>query len=108
MSSRKNDLSFFVFPSLCVIVMFLFACDPEGRKNCDWVLEPEIRKKDFVEPGFIPLCARNRVTMKQDCRLQATEAQTKSYLGKKFRYVDLRVKSPALPRTIQSVRFCNE
>ena len=108
MDSRKNTFVRLVFFVSLPILSMMLACDPEGRKECHWVLEPEVRRKQQVEDGFIPLCARNRKTMKQDCLLQATKEQTNKYLGKKFRYVDLRVKSPALPRTIISVRFCDE
>lgn len=87
-------------------VFALYACDPEGKKNCDWVLEPEPDLIGKVDEGYIPICARNRKTQKQDCRLQATLDQAKLYYNKRFRYVDLEVESVALPRTIKSVRFC--
>ena len=82
------------------------ACDHEGKNNCDWVLEAEPDRVKEVEDGFIPVCARNRVTMKQDCRLQATLEQAKNFAGKKFRYRDMKVKSPALPRTLETIDFC--
>lgn len=84
------------------------ACDPDGKKECAWVLEPEPNLKGKVQAGYIPVCARNRMTMKQDCRLQATLEQAKEFYGKKFRYRDLKVKSVALPRTIASLKFCDE
>ena len=84
----------------------LLACDPEGKNECAWVLEPEPKLTDKVEPGFIPVCARNRRTMKQDCRLQTTLEKAREFYGKTFRYTDLKIKSVALPRTIKSIRFC--
>lgn len=95
---------FFLILSLLV---FSYACDPEGRKNCDWVLEPEPKNIGKVEEGFIPVCARNRKTMKQDCRLQTTLEKAKNFYGKKFRYVDLEVKSVVIPRTITKISFCD-
>ena len=86
--------------------LLLWACDPDGKKNCAWVLEPEPSLKGKVEEGYIPMCARNRRTMKQDCRLQATEEQAREYMGKMFRYSDLKVKSVALPRSIKNLTFC--
>jgi hypothetical protein len=87
-------------------IPLLTGCDPDGLKKCDWVLEPEPSLKGKTDPGFIPVCARNRKTNKQDCRLQTTLEYAKSVYGKKFRYVDLRIKSPGLPRTVTSVDFC--
>ena len=99
---------FRIFPivSYFFFSLFFVGCDPEGRKKCQWVVEPELRMIDKVEVGFVPLCARNRTTMKQDCRLQAKKHEIKSWLGRKFRYVDLKVESPALPRTVVSIDFC--
>ncbi|MCB9228430.1 MAG: hypothetical protein H6618_02370 [Deltaproteobacteria bacterium] len=94
-------LFFFVWLSL-----LLLSCDPEGRKDCAWVLEPEPDLKGKVQEGYIPVCARNRRTMKQDCRLQLRPEQISEYTGKKFRYSDLQVVSVALPRTIRSLKFC--
>lgn len=85
---------------------FLIACDSEGKKKCDWVLEPEPKLIGKTEEGFIPVCARNRKTMKQDCRLQTSLEKAKSYSGKVFRYVDMEIESVALPRTIKSIKFC--
>lgn len=85
----------------------LTACDPDGKKECAWVLEPEPTLDGTTDPGYIPVCARNRKAMKEDCRLQATIDYAKSVYGKKFRYVDMRVASPGLPRTITTIKFCD-
>ena len=87
---------------------FCCACDPEGKKACEWYLVPEESQQSRVSPGYVPLCARNYRTKKQDCRLQAKLEDAKSYYQKKFRYVDLVVVSPALPREIKSITFCEE
>ncbi len=96
----------FIFIAL---IFLLAGCDKEGRKQCDWLLEPEPDAKliQRVDPGFIPVCARNRKTMKQDCRLQITLEKAKAYKGRKFRYVDLKVKDYGIPRTIESIDFCD-
>ena len=86
----------------------LWGCDPEGKKECAWTLEPEPELKERVEPGFIPVCARNRVTQKQDCRLQTKLAFAKKVFKRKFRYVDMEVESVALPRTIKRITFCDK
>lgn len=96
------------FVILTAVVMFLsVGCDPDGKKACEWVLEPEPNLKGSTDPGYIPVCARNRRTMKEDCRLQTTLEYAEKVLERKFRYVDLRVESPGLPRTIKSIKFCD-
>lgn len=100
---KTHTLAFFVI----LTGFFLFACDPDGKKKCDWTLDPEPSLINKVEFGYIPVCARNLVTKKQDCRLQAKLDYAKQSYGKKFRYVDIEVKSAALPRTITSITFCN-
>lgn len=81
-------------------------CDPEHKKKCEWYLMPDIDRKDKVEPGYIPVCARNFVTNKQDCRLQATMKFAKESYNKKFRYVDLKYEDPGIPRTVTKIKFC--
>jgi hypothetical protein len=73
------------------------------------VLEPEPKLKGTTEPGYIPMCARNRDTMKEDCRLQMTLEDAQAVYGRKFRYVDLRWASPGLPRTISAkeMKYCD-
>lgn len=83
------------------------ACDREGKKECAWVLEPEPNLKGTTDSGFIPVCARNRTSMKEDCRLQTTIDYAQKVYGRKFRYVDLRTESPGLPRTIATIKFCD-
>lgn len=85
---------------------FISGCDPEGKKQCEWVLEPEPKLQGKSDEGFIPVCARNRRTMKQDCRLQTTLEYAQNALNKKFRYDDLKVENFGLPRTIKSIDFC--
>ena len=56
---------------------------------------------------MIPVCARNRASMKEDCRLQTTVDYAKKAMDRKFRYVDMRYSSPGLPRTITDIKFCD-
>ena len=93
---------------LACLPWLLAACDPEGKKQCAWVLEPEPNLKGTTDPGFIPVCARNRATMKEDCRLQTTLDYAEKVYGRKFRYTDLRVESPGLPRTVADIKFCDK
>jgi hypothetical protein len=89
-------------------VLLLVGCDPDGKKKCAWVLEPEPRNEANSDPGMISVCARNRETMKEDCRLQTTMEYAKKALGRTFRYVDLTIESPGLPRTVKSITFCEK
>ena len=90
-----------------LILGLLSACDIEGRKDCAWVLEAEETLAGTTTEGLIPVCARNRKTMKQDCRLQTSLDYAKQAQGRSFRYVDLRVASPGIPRTITEIKFCD-
>ena len=87
--------------------LFLLGCDPERKKQCEWTLEPEPTKRGKTEPGFIPMCARNWVSRKQDCRLETTLTFAKEVAGKKFRYIDMQVASVAIPRKIKEIKFCD-
>ncbi len=89
-----------------MILLLLSSCDPEGRKKCEWVIEAEPSDIGREQAGFIPVCARNRRTMKQDCRLQATLQFAKDAYERKFRYIDMSIKSPGNPRTITEIKFC--
>lgn len=104
MSQIKKIPLMFLTAVLCLLSI---GCDPEGKKACEWVLEPEPSLKGSADPGFIPVCARNRRTMKEDCRLQTTLEYAEKALERKFRYIDLRVESPGLPRTVKTIKFCD-
>jgi hypothetical protein len=90
-----------------VTSLFVVACDPDGKKECQWVLEPEPTLKGTTDEGMIPVCARNRKSMKEDCRLQTTLEYAQQVYGRRFRYVDVRVESPGLPRTVKAIKFCD-
>ena len=96
-----------LFAVLTAVVGLLMGCDPEGRKDCAWVLMPEKSLIGQTDAGMIPMCARNLKTNKEDCRLQAPLEYAKQVYGRTFRYVDLRVESPGLPRTIKTIKFCD-
>ena len=98
----KNHFSFII----ALFLFFCLACDPEGKKECQWVLEPEKHTRYKPETGYITVCARNRKSMKQDCRLQTKFDNAKLWYGKKFRYTDLKIKSVIIPRTILNIQFC--
>ena len=96
-----------LFCALCVV-----GCDFDHKKKCEWKMVPDIDRKedDSIDEGYIPVCARNYITKKQDCRLQATLEYAQENYGKVFRYVDLKIKSVALPRTVTQIDFdrCKE
>ena len=90
--------------------MFLFSCDPDGKKNCDWYLVPEPRDLADVDKGYVPVCARNYKTNKQKCKMQTTLAFSKKVYGKKFRLVDLIVDEDSRfpKKVVRIVNSCNE
>jgi hypothetical protein len=89
-------------------VVVLTGCDPDGKENCDWTLEPETTLiGTTTEPGMIPVCARNRVTNKQDCRFQTTMDFAKSAWNRKFKFVDIKADMRKLPRIITDIKFCS-
>jgi len=89
--------------------MMLSACDPEGKKECQWTLEPEPNLIGTnTVAGMIPVCARNRTTNKEDCRFQADMDFAKSAWMKKFRYVDIESDNSKLPRVVKSIKFCSD
>ncbi len=93
---------------MTVPVLFLLGCDPEGKKECQWTLEPEPNLIGTTsEPGMIPVCARNRKTNKQDCRFQAPLDFAKSAFEKKFKYVDIDSDNSKMPRVIKSIKYCS-
>ena len=102
---RLISLRFAVLWGLSLMVL---GCDSDGKKQCAWVLEPEPKLKGTTDPGFIPVCARNRGNNKEDCRLQTTLEYAQKIYGRKFRYTDLRVESPGLPRTVAGIKFCDK
>lgn len=95
-------------PVLTVLAMTsLTGCDPEGKKECEWTLDPEPKLiGTTTEPGMIPVCARNRVKNKEDCRFQAPLDFAKSAFNRKFRYVDLESDNRKIPRIVKNIKFC--
>lgn len=94
---------------LAVATVSLFGCDPEGKEKCQWTLEPEPKLigAGTLEPGNIPLCARNRVTNHEDCRYQAPLDFAKSAWTRKFRYVDIEADASKAPKVIRTIKYCD-
>ena len=88
------------------VIMLLSGCDPEHRKRCEWYLIPEPESTISIAPGFIPVCARNFVTNKQDCRMQATLEFAQNIYNKKFKHSEIKTDGPGIPRTIESIPLC--
>jgi hypothetical protein len=59
-----------------------------------------------IDDGNIPVCARNFVINKQDCRLQTTLEFAEKAYNKKFKLDDLKTKGMGNPRTIEKIKFC--
>jgi hypothetical protein len=93
---------------LFAIVAALTSCDPEHRKKCEWYLMPDQDRKIETKEGVIPVCARNFVTNKQDCRLIAPLDFAREAYNKKFKYVDMKVDGPGIPRTVLEIKFCGK
>jgi hypothetical protein len=92
-----------------IVALLVTGCDPEGKKECQWTLEPEVNLiGTTTEPGMIPVCARNRVKNKEDCRFQANMDFAKSAWMRKFKYVDIDSDNSRLPRIIKSIKFCSD
>ena len=93
----------------------LVSCDKEHKKKCEWYLIPDTARYDQrkeeringkLDEGQIPVCARNFVTNKQDCRLETTIEFAKKAYERKFKLVDLKVKELGNPRLIEEIKFC--
>lgn len=91
-----------------VATLLFVSCDPEGREKCQWTLEPEPKNIGKTEDGYIPVCARNRVTNHEDCRYQATLDFAKSAWLRKFRYVDIDADASKAPKMIRSIKYCDK
>jgi hypothetical protein len=89
-----------------ILASLLTGCDPEGRQECQWTLEPEPKLIGKTEEGLIPLCARNRVTNREDCRFQGTMEFAKQAWTKKFRYVDIDADASKAPKVIRGIKYC--
>jgi hypothetical protein len=85
----------------------LTACDPEHKKKCEWYLMPNPDAKTKVEEGYIPVCARNLIINKEDCRLQAKLDYSKKIYGQKFKYSDLKVDEGRYPKKVLSIKKCD-
>jgi hypothetical protein len=94
---------------ICIIFacLALLGCDPERKKKCEWYLMPDIDRVGKTQEGFIPVCARNFTSNKQDCRLQAPLDFAKQHYDKKFRYVDMEYNGPGIPRTVTKIEHCD-
>jgi hypothetical protein len=105
----KHSLFAVITVTTVIAAGALTSCDPEGRKECEWALEPEPSLvADVNQPGMIPVCARNRKTNKQDCRFQTTLELAKSAWNRKFRYDHIDANMKHLPRIINKITFCDE
>jgi hypothetical protein len=102
-----------------VLAFFLSSCDTEGKEECAWTLEPEIKNQGATAPGYIPVCARKRIlregffwttiykdSTREDCRFQTTLEFAEKSWRKTFRYVDIDADMTKFPRVIKNIKFC--
>ncbi len=95
-----------LIPTLGLILLTLLACDPDKKKECEWLLEPDESREELVTDKLVPACARNYKSQKQDCRLLVPRELAKAWEKKKFRYSDMKVKDPSIPRLVTSLSEC--
>lgn len=91
-----------------LFLILLHGCDPYHQKKCEWYLVPEPDNMTDVDPGLIPVCARNFEVNKQYCRLQTTYEFAQKVYGRKFRYNDMKLDMQGkFPRKIDSIKLCD-
>ncbi len=96
-----------------IVMLLIFSsaafrgCQSEGKKDCDWVLEPAPENAGKADEGYVPVCARNRTADRQDCQLQIKLELAKTTDGKKFRYSDIKFGEKNFPKIIESISFCD-
>ncbi len=92
---------------LCLLAWFLIGCDPAHKEQCEWYLIPEPKNIDMVPEGWVPLCARNFVTVKQRCHLKASLDFAKAVHNKTFRLSALKVDDTGpYPREVLKIKTC--
>lgn len=69
-------------------------------------MEPEVKHKYLVEPGWVSLCARNYKLSKQKCYYKAKYDFAIKIYGKPFRLSSLEIKEGTFPREITNLNTC--
>ena len=93
---------------ICVLFGLSVSCDLQRKKRCEWTLEPDMSRPNDIVDGYVPVCAINRISLKQDCRLQIRLDFAKKNDKRKFKYVDMELESFAIPtRKISKITFCD-
>jgi len=89
-------------------LLLLAGCDLNHERKCEWYLVPEPKNADKADAGYIPVCARNYTTNKQNCLLQAKFDFVKENFERKFRLVDMDVDEEGrFPRKVKSIKYCD-
>jgi hypothetical protein len=83
-----------------------FSCDTNRKDACEWYLIPNSDQVNLADGEYIPVCARNFVSNKEDCRLKAKLDFAKSIYNKKFRFGDMTLSGKEFPRTVESIKTC--
>ena len=85
----KSRLQTFLILVFCVTL--LSGCDPERLKQCEWYLVPEERHADYVDAGWVSICARNYVLQRERCYLKMKLAEAEKAYGKPVTFDSLEL-----------------
>ena len=89
------------------VAFTLLGCDPDHKEKCEWYFEPDFDQVESVEPGWVALCAMNRVVNKQRCLLKARLEYAKALQGKAFRLSTMKIDEDGpFPKEVLSVKVC--
>ena len=91
---------------IALIFPLLLSCDPFHQNKCEWFLVAEPRDIDKVQPGWVPLCARNYKINKQRCWYKSKLKFAKAVHKKKFRLSEIKVAEGPFPKTVLSIKPC--
>ncbi len=92
--------------NILLLTIILSGCDLfKHKKECEWYAMPEKDNMHKVDEGYIPVCVRNYVTLKQNCLLQAKLEVVEEIYGKAFRYDDMIIESTGrFPKLFKGVK----
>ncbi len=96
--------------ALTLFGVSMAACDLNHQERCEWYLMPNPDPEwiEKVDPGYIPVCARNLVINRENCDLQATLEFAETHYGKKMRYIDIEIdKTSRFPRKVTGLTECH-
>ena len=87
------------------LVAFLFGCDPQRLKKCEWYLTPNPSANKIMKVGWVSLCVSNFETGKQRCFFTAKPQFVEKMNGVPFKYSAMKY-TDTFPREIISLTPC--